>query len=587
MTEYKVDIEDVKFTLFDFLQAANLAALPRYREQGRETYEAVLDEALKFARNEIAPLNERGDREGVTIVDGVARLPSGFREALRRFGDAGFIASDLDPAYGGMGLPTLIHTAAAEFSMGACAAFAAFQLLTHGAANLIAACGSEEQKLRFLSRLAAGKDTGTMCLTEVQAGSAIGDITTSARLSADGSYAISGTKMFITGGSHDLTDNIVHLVLARAAGDPPGTRGLSLFIVPKRRVSSEGLPAGDNDVRLISVEHKLGVHASPTCMLIFGEQDHCQGWLVGARGDGMKHMFRMMNEARLAVGQQGVALGGAAYEHALAYARGRVQGRNTEIIQYPDVRRLLMTMKAYVEGLRCLVLEAALFVDLALHHPDQAVRDEHEGHLGLMTPVCKAFGSDMGFRVTEMAVQVYGGYGYLQDFPAEQYLRDLKAASLYEGTNGVQALDLVGRKVLRDRGERLGRYLDRIRGEVAAAGQNPELADLASKVQGTLLRFGKAAELLAVRAQENAQAAELAATPFLRALGDILCAQLLVRRAAVAGKQLAALGPSHPPRFLLAKQEVARFYVEQILPDAEANLARVITQDRSALADVL
>jgi hypothetical protein len=305
---------------------------------------------------------------------------------------------------------------------------------------------------------------------------------------------------------------------------------------------------------------------------------------VGGRGEGMNHMFRMMNEARLAVGQQGVALGGTAYEHALAYAKERVQGGKTRIIQHPDVRRALMTMKAYVEGLRCLVLEAAMFVDLALHHPDAAVRDEHDGHLGLMTPVCKAFGSDMGFRVTELALQIYGGYGYIRDYPAEQYLRDMKAASLYEGTNGIQAMDLIGRKVLRDGGVRLARYLRRVGEEVAAAGATAGVAPLAEKVARAIERFGKAAGLVAERARQDADVAGLVATPFLRILGDILCAQLLVRRAAVAEQRLASAPPAQA-RFLRGKTEAARFYVEQILPDADANLARVTSDDRSALTD--
>jgi acyl-CoA dehydrogenase len=581
--EYKVDLDDVKFTLFDFLQAEALTALPRYREQSREIYEAVIDEAARFARNEVAPLNEKGDRVGVKIVDGVARLPDGFREALRKFAEGGFTGSDLDPQYGGQGLPATIHTALSEFAMGACAGFGAFPLLTHGAANLIATCASEEQKTLFLSRLTAGTWSGTMCLSEPQAGSAVGDIVTRATPHADGWYSLSGTKIFISGGSHDVTENIIHLVLARVEGDPPGTRGVSLFIVPNRRVSADGALGADNDVRLVSVEHKLGIHSSPTCVLAFGERGACQGFLVGGRGEGMKHMFRMMNEARLAVGQQGVALGGPAYEHALAYARERMQG-GSAIIDYPDVRRALMTMKAYVEGLRCLVLQAAMFVDLALHHPDPSVREEHDGHLGLMTPVCKAFGSDMGFRVAELAIQVYGGYGYIRDYPAEQYLRDLKAASLYEGTNGIQAMDLIGRKVLRDGGERLLRYLARLREELAGPGlASGALAPLAEKVDGAIVRFAKAAQGLVAR--KDAAAAGLAATPFLRVFGDILCAQLLVRRAAVAQEPPGNVS-SERSAFLRGKRATASFYVDQLLPDADANLARVTTDDRSALSDV-
>lgn len=299
-------------------------------------------------------------------------------------------------------------------------------------------------------------------------------------------------------------------------------------------------------------------------------------------------MFQLMNEARLAVGQQGVASGGAAYEHALQYAKERTQGGKTLIIDYPDVRRMLMTMKAYVEGLRSLIFEAALFVDIAWHHPDHKIREEYEGYLGLMTPVCKAFGSDMGFRVTELAIQTYGGYGYIQDYPVEQYMRDLKIASLYEGTNGIQAMDLIGRKFLKDGGRNLIRYLQRINQQLIAAAESSSLKPLVEKTQAAVVKFGKAAESIGKRAAGgDMNCIGLAATPFLRALGDVLCAQLLVRRASLAVKELASTQTPERERFLKGKIEVAKFYVEQLLPESDANISRIMSDDKSALSDVL
>lgn len=583
--EYKVDIEDVNFTLFDFLHPEQLAALPRFQEQNNDLYRSVIDEALKFARTEVAPLNEQGDRVGVKMVDGRVQMPEGFGEVLRKFGENGFMAIDLNSEYNGMGLPTLINTVVSEFVMGACPSFAFFHLLTRGDCNLLQAFGSEEQKQTYLARMTTGQWTGTMCLTEPQAGSAVGDLTTSARKNSDGSYRIKGSKLFITCGDHDLSENIIHLVLARVEGDPAGTKGISLFVVPARRLNSDGTPGESNDVELTSIEHKMGIKASPTCLLEFGDKDQCQGFLVGNPSEGMKYMFQLMNEARLAVGQQGVATAGTAYEHALQYAKERTQGGKTLIIDYPDVRRMLMTMKAYVEGLRCLIFESALFLDLGWHHPDAQVREEYEDYLGLMTPVCKAFGSDMGFRVTELAIQTYGGYGFIQDYPVEQYMRDLKIASLYEGTNGIQAMDLIGRKFLRNGGKNMIRYLGRIAEQLNQSGGHQELKPLVVKVLQTVSRFGTAAQAIIGQVADE-QRIGLAATPFLRAFGDILCAQLLVRRAAVALQQLATKVSPERERFLQGKVEVARFYVEQLLPEADLNMTRIQSTDTSALSDI-
>ncbi len=584
--EYKVDLEDIFFTAFDFLNTGQLTALPRFQGQTEDMYRSVVDEALKFAKNEIAPLNEKSDRIGCKVVNGRVVMPEGFQEALTAFGQNGFMSIDLNPQYNGMGLPTTVNTLVSEFIMGACASFAFFHLLTRGACNVIQSFGSEEQKQRYLSRMNTGEWCGTMCLTEPHAGSAVGDITTTAKKQSDGSYLIKGQKIFITCGDHALTSNIIHLVLARVEGDAPGTKGISLFIVPAKRVGADGSLGQDNDVSLVSIEHKMGIKASPTCLLAFGEKDQCQGFLIGQQTQGMVYMFQLMNEARLAVGQQGVALSAPAYEYALSYAKERTQGGKTLILQYPDVRRMLMTQKAYVEALRALVTEAAFMVDMAWHHSDEKVRHEYEALAGLMTPVAKAFGSDMGFRVTELAIQTYGGYGYTQDYPVEQYMRDLKIASIYEGTNGIQAMDLIGRKFLRDGGKNLMKYSGRTSQQLQEVSSHAELKPLADKILGVMAKFGQAAGHVGQKAVSDGNFPGYVATPFLRAFSDIVCASILVRRAAVALKQLPSAPTAERKKFLQGKVEVARFYVEQLLPEADLNIARINSDDVSALMDI-
>ncbi len=584
--DYKVDFEDVKFTLFDFLGVGSLTELPPFADQSADLYQSILEEGVKFAKKEIGTLNESGDRTGAKVVNGQVVMPEGFKAAFKKFGENGFMSTDLKPEYGGMGLPNTLGVAIFEFFMGANASFALVQMLTRGAANNIQTFGTEAQKQTYLHKMNSGEWCGTMCLTEPQAGSAVGDLTTAATVNADGSYAIQGTKIFITSGNHDMASNIIHLVLARVKGDAPGTKGISLFIVPNRRINGDGSLGQDNDVKLTSIEHKMGIKASPTCVLQFGDKDACQGFLIGKQAEGMKHMFTLMNEARLECGQQGVAIGATAYEHALQYAKDRTQGGKTPIINFPDVRRMLMTMKAYVESLRTLIIEAAMLADIGKHHTDAQKREEAEAILSLLTPVCKAFTSDMGFRVTELAIQVYGGYGFTQDYPAEQYMRDVKIASLYEGTNGIQAMDLIGRKFLMNQGHTMGHYLETVLASLNKAAIVDDIKPMADVVKAALSRFQEGAKTVASRAASDKSASGYLATPFLRAFGDLVCASLMVRRAAKARELLQANPTEERTRFLKGKIEAARFYVEQILPEMDLNLARIKSSDVSALADV-
>ena len=584
--EYKLDFDDVWFNLSDFAQVGQLNKIPRFAEQSEELYRSVLEEALRFSKQEIAPLNEKGDRIGAQVVNGQVQMPTGFKEAFEKFCQNGFNGIDINPEWGGMGLPSTINIAASEFFMGACPSFTFFNLLSRGDCDLLQNFADDSQKSRYIPTMISGRWTGTMCLTEPQAGSAVGDLSTTAKKNPDGSYQIQGTKIFITCGSHNIAENIIHLVLARIEGDPAGTKGISLFIVPEKKIREDGSAGEKNDVKLVSIEHKMGIKASPTCLLQFGDENNCQGFLLGEACEGMRYMFHLMNEARLATGQQGVAIGATAYEHALQYAKERTQSGKTLIVEYPDVRRMLMTQKAYVEALRCLTYDTGIMIDTAWHHPDEKVREEYEDYAGLLTPVCKAFGSDMGFRVTELAIQVYGGYGYIQDYPVEQYMRDLKIASLYEGTNGIQAMDLIGRKFLRNHGVVLKKYLEKISSQLQGLGSNIA-KELAPFILKRIESFAKAAQHIAEQSKNNADYIGLSATPFLRALGDIVCAQLLLRRAALAEKKLSEEKAAERVTFLQSKIEVAKFYVHQLLPEADLNMQRILSNDMSALQKVL
>ncbi|HCU23934.1 MAG TPA: acyl-CoA dehydrogenase, partial [Deltaproteobacteria bacterium] len=434
---YKVNYRDVEFNLFDYLKIQELGRAEKYAGYGRDEYSAILSEALKFALKEIDPLFKKSDQVGCRLEKGQVTAPPGFKEAYAHFAANGFIGMDTPATYGGMGLPESLTMAATEFFAGACVAFSMYSGLSRGAAHLIEVFSGEELAKRFVPNMYSGRWGGTMCLTEPQAGSAVGDLATTAVQEAS-HYKIKGNKIFISSGDHDLTENIVHMVLARIEGDPAGTKGISLFIVPKFRIKPDGSRGEPNDVKTVNIEHKMGIKGSSTCTLSFGDNGNCIGYLLGEPRKGMAMMFQMMNEARIACGLQGAAVASTAYENALDYAKTRTQGGKTLIIDYPDVRRMLTTMKAYTEGMRALLLYSAYLDDQAEVEKDPVLKEKYEGRLSLLTPVCKAYCSDLGFRVTELAIQVYGGYGYISEYPVEQYMRDVKISSIYEGTNGIQ-----------------------------------------------------------------------------------------------------------------------------------------------------
>ncbi len=507
--------------------------------------DAILEGAGAFAVGTFAPLNRIGDTEGATWDDGHVTMPAGFPEAYRAYVDGGWGSLDGPEAYGGQGLPFLLATVVLEDLGTANMAFTLCPMLTVGAIEAIMTHGSDEQRELYLARLISGEWTGTMNLTEPQAGSDVGALRTTATPNADGSYAIKGTKIYITFGDHDLTGNIVHLVLARTPGAPPGTRGISLFVVPKLRQDGHDAFTVPNDVRCVSIEHKLGINASPTAVLSYGDNDDCRGWLIGPEMGGMRAMFTMMNNARLNVGLQGVQIGERATQAALAYARDRVQGGKA-IIDHPDVRRMLMRMTALTQAARALVYAAAGCVDRAHVGVDGA-----KARLDLLTPLAKAYGTDVGCEIASLGVQVHGGMGFVEETGAAQYYRDIRIAPIYEGTNGIQAADLVGRKLTGDGGAALRALVEDCRAD--AAGENTLLAlcDAVAATGDWMLNADNDDRLAG-------------SYPFLDMVAAMTCGALMARQ----GKAAAALSRAGDNRFADAKQAVVRFYLDRIVPEA-------------------
>ena len=457
MADYLVDFRDVQFVLYEMLGVDKLCEREKYQDFNKEIMDMVLEQGLKFSKEILAPINDVADKEGCKFEDGKVSMPQCFHDAYKQYCEGGWAGISSSPDFGGQGMPSAIGIAVAEFFIGSCCSFGMTPGLSRGSAGLIESFGSDELKAIYCEKMYTGEWAGTMCLTEPQAGSAVGDLKTTAKKKGD-DWIINGTKSFITSGDHDLTENIIHLVLARTEGAPAGIKGISLFVVPKFRVNDDGSLGELNDVVCGNIEHKMGIHASSTCTLNFGDNDACVGYLVGEECAGIKCMFQLMNEARIGVGMQGMGQAGAVYMGALAYAKERIQGveitemRNVDaprvpIIDHPDIRRMLMLMKAYTEGCRALLYQTAYYVDLAETAADEEEKEGYEMMIDLLTPICKAYSTDVAFRVSEWGIQVLGGYGYCSEYPMEQYMRDIKILSIYEGTNGIQALDLLGRKI--------------------------------------------------------------------------------------------------------------------------------------------
>ena len=480
MGHFKINEKDPLFILKDQLNYGSLCRLNRYQELDEETLDMLVTEALKFAKGVVEPLQEIGERWGVQLENGVVRCAPEFREVFRLYGENGWTGAARSPRYGGQGFPHMMRIIVNDFMYGAAQSFNMAPSLTHGAGHLIESFATEELKERYVPKMYGGRWAGTMCLTEPNAGSNLAALRTTAFPEGD-HYKIKGTKMFISWGDHDLTENIIHLVLARIEGAPEGVKGISLFVVPKVRVNPDGSLGEPNDVVCAGVERKLGLHASPTCVLNFGDGDSCVGYLCGQANQGLAHMFQMMNQARINTGVSGMALAGTAYLNALAYAKERVQGTDVAgrkpgyvpIIDHPDVRRMLLWMKAMVDGMRSLIYTGAFWSDLALELPDGEEKQRYNALLDFITPIIKAYCSDMGFRVCETAIQCLGGYGFCKEYPLEQYLRDAKIMSLYEGTNGIQAMDLMGRKMRINQGAPFKAFMSELTHFCRKNGEHP------------------------------------------------------------------------------------------------------------------
>ncbi len=577
MADYQAPLRDMRFVLNEVFDAPKLwQALPALAEVvDAETADAILEEAGKITANSIAPLNRSGDEEGCRWDGGAVSTPAGYREAYQLYAEGGWVGVGGDPAFGGMGMPKVISAQVEEMMNSASLAFGLYPMLTSGACLSIYAHASEELKQKYLPNMYAGVWSGSMCLTEPHAGTDLGIIRTKAEPQADGSYKVSGTKIFITGGEHDLTDNIIHLVLAKLPDAPAGSRGISLFLVPKVLVNDDGSLGERNSLSCGSIEHKMGIQASATCVMNF---DGATGWMVGEPNKGLAAMFTMMNYERLGVGIQGLATGERSYQSAIEYARERIQSRAPTgpvaqdkaadpIIVHPDVRRMLLTMKALNEGGRAFSSYVALQLDIAKFSDDEAARQRAEAQVALLTPVAKAFLTDMGLETTVHGQQVFGGHGFIREWGQEQLVRDCRITQIYEGTNGIQALDLVGRKIVGSGGTMYQAFVDEIRAFVASAGA--DLSEFTEPLKSALDNLDELTAWVIDQAKANPNEIGAASVEYLHVFGYTAYAYMWARMAAVA---LAKQGEGD---FYQSKLGTARFYFARLLPRIHSLTASV------------
>ena len=609
MADLLVDERDQRLILFEQFEINKFSESEIYAEFDAETYKQVLSQAKKLATNVMMPTNAEGDTDGCLLKDGKVSVPKSFHDLWRKWNDGGWRGLDLPQEMGGLGMPMVIGMAANEYFEAGNLAFQTLAAMTRGAALLIATHGTEEQRKKYMEKILSGRWTGTMVLTEADAGSDLAAVKTRAERNQDGTYSIAGSKMLITGGDTDLTENIIHLVLARVKGAPAGTQGLSLFLVPKIKVNPDGSLGAPNDVKTIAIEKKMGIKGSPTCHLNFGEDGNCIGELVSKENQGLPIFFTMMNESRLIAARHGAAVASTAYLHALAYARERLQGTEigapkaagqAPIIKHPDVRRMLLQMKAYTEGVRALILYASYCIDRERMSPSKEERQEWERRTAFLTPVAKAYGSDMSFRVTETAMQVYGGYGYMKDYPIEQFLRDEKVHSIFEGTNGIQALTLTGRNLGQDSETLFKGHLKDI-DEFCKSNRNHQV--LTKYV--AILETGKDAladvsRFLVSLRKKDFRGLALYATQYLELFGDVTVGWLLLWQAVIARDRMTALAREQgvaadeagleklvaedpAAAFYSGKLASARYFVSNVLTQATAKAQVIMRMDRAAL----
>jgi alkylation response protein AidB-like acyl-CoA dehydrogenase len=592
MSTYRAPLPEMHFVLTELAGLGEVAKLPGFEEATPDVVAAILEEAAKFATEVLDPLNASGDREGARrLDDGTVKTPAGFKDAYRKFCENGWNGLTKSTEHGGQGLPHLVGTAVDEMWHSANLAFDLCPLLTQGAIEAIELRGTQALKETYLPKMVAGTWTGTMNLTEPQAGSDLAAVRTRAVPQGDGTYKLYGQKIFITYGEHDYTDNIIHLVLARTPDAPEGVKGISLFVVPKFLVKSDGSPGARNDVHCVSIEHKLGIHASPTAVLAYGDHGGAIGWLVGEENRGLEYMFIMMNIARFAVGMEGVGLAERAYQRAAAYAKDRVQGKplgaesaREPIIAHPDIRRMLMTMRAQTEAMRAVAYVTSAAMDNAHSHPDGEARKRHQAFVDFMIPIVKGWSTETGQEVASLGIQVHGGMGFIEETGAAQYFRDARITTIYEGTTGIQANDFIGRKTARDGGAQARLVADEIDKVAAELARNadPSLKSIGARLAEAMRAVRKATDWMVAAMGTNPAAAHAVAVPYLRLWGLAAGGWQLGRGALIAAQRRA--GGAGDPQFMQAKVATARFYAEALLPQASALADTVIGSGESTLA---
>ena len=596
MAQTIADRRDIDFVLHEQLQVDTLSEHERYAEFNKKTIDLIVSEARHLAVKELLPINIDGDREGARFDNGRVTVPESFHKAWELFKEGEWVALSDDPKWGGQGMPVSLSLAVNDLFIGGNFAFMMYPGLTHGAGRLILTFGTPEQKKLYLKKMFTGEWTGTMLLTEPEAGSDVGALTTTAVKNDDGTYSITGNKIFISSGEHDLAENIIHPVLARIEGAPDGTRGISLFLVPKIRVNDDGSLGEPNDVVCTGIEGKMGIHGNSTASLSLGSKGNCRGTLLGEENKGMRAMFHMMNEARLLEGLQGLACASSAYMYAVNYSRERLQGRHllkaqdddapsVPIIEHPDIRRMLLTMKTYVEGMRSLLYYIGNCEDKTRLSTKEADKARFQGLIDLLIPVAKGYVTDKAFEVCSLGVQIYGGYGYIKEYPMEQLLRDCRITQIYEGTNGIQSMDLLARKLGLNEGKPVMDLLGEIQQTLAAAKAISKLEGLAAKVEAAVNKLGEVMLHIgqAAMSMDTRMGAFAHAYSFMDACGDVVFAWLLLWRATLAAQNLENGARKKDVAYYEGQIKSAEFFVHSILPLSTGKMNVILTADTAAI----
>ena len=596
MAQFIADRRDVDFVLHEQLRIETLSEHEKYAEFNKKTIDLIISEARNLAVKELLPIQIDGDREGARFEGGNVTVPESFHKAWDLFKEGEWVALSNDPEWGGQGMSATLSLAANDYFIGANFAFMMYPGLTHGAGRLVQTFGTDQQKKLFLKKMFTGEWTGTMMLTEPEAGSDLGALTASAVKNDDGTYSITGNKIFISSGEHDMADNIIHPMLARIEGAPQGTKGISLFLVPKIWVNDDGSLGEPNDVVCTGIEEKMGIHGNATCSLSLGSKGNCRGTLLGEENKGMRAMFQMMNEARLLVGLQGLACASSAYMYAVNYARERVQGRHllkalednapsVPIIEHPDIRRMLLTMKVYVEGMRSLLYYIGNCEDKFQISANEEDKARYQGLMDVLIPMAKGYVTDKAFEVCSLGVQVYGGYGYIKEYPMEQLLRDCRITQIYEGTNGIQAMDLLGRKLGMNKGKPIMDLLGEIQQTIAAAKSISSLQDVSAKVEAAVNKLGEVALHIGQTAMsaDTRMNAFAHAYSFMEVFGDVVFAWLLLWRASIAAQNLENGAKKKDVAFYEGQIKSVEFFAHSILPVSLGKMNVILAADSTAV----